>query len=152
MKKTENNIIAVQPNVLLNCADEMSDIEKMLIHFVLTNMDETIASRPKAPQNPLFTIPFPNLSSEHYKLLEAATLKLQKRSLTIIEDDKKKHYHSFCIFPSVEFKNNILTLTMFENAVPYFLALKKAFSNDELKTKLTLSEVPYKLIPAKNDK
>ena len=137
MKKIENNMIAIQPTVLLECIEEMSDIEKMLVHFILNKIDE---AKIEAEENPSFLINFPDLSIEKYKLLQESVLSLHKRDLTIFDDDQKKHYLSFRIFPNVEFKNNILMLTMLDKAAPYFLALKKYYKKTEMKEKLQTSD------------
>lgn len=130
-----------QPNVITRTYGDMTLIEKRLMYIVINCLDVGRDVEPDLFRNMDFKIPFSELGSTSHSNIKDSIKKLQSRTLTLVDDDKKKEFESLVPFPFVKIKGSVVTLTMLSNVVPFFMELKRGFTQYELAAVLSLKSI-----------
>lgn len=141
MNKTKS--INRQPNQITLSRQEFTLIEKRIVYFVINRLkpEQSINVNYDPFRNIEITIPLKILSEFDYRQIRKATDKLQSRKIYFIDSEKKQEYRSIVPFPEVHYKGKegIINITIFESIVPYFIELKKGFTEYQLKSALSLT-------------
>jgi len=130
-----------QPNIITKSTDEMTLIEKRIMYLVINKLDTGFNLPKDNFKNLDFTLSFTEIKEPNYARIKSAISKLQFRSLTLIDDDKKEKFERIIPFPIVKIDGSTITLTMLSNVLPYFLELKNGFTRYELAAALSLTSV-----------
>jgi len=130
-----------QPNIITRSTDDMTLIEKRILYLVINQLDTGFNVQPDLFQNKEFTIAFSALKETNYGRIKKSIEKLQTRKIVLIDDDEKEEYESLIPFPHVKIKSGVVKLTMLANVVPYFLELKRGFTQYELAAALALTSI-----------
>lgn len=130
-----------QPNIITKSTDDMTLIEKRIMYLVINKLDTGFNLPKDSFKNLDFTFSFNELKETNYDRIKNAISKLQFRTLTLIDDDKKGEFERIIPFPIVKITGTTIKLTMLSNVVPYFLELKNGFTRYELAAALSLTSV-----------
>jgi len=130
-----------QPNIITNSTDEMSVIEKRLVYLAINQMDASINMETGSFKDLEFKIPISALGDTNYDRIRKAVFKLQSRAVVLIDDRPKRLLQRIIPFPAVRIENEVITLKMYSDIIPYFLELKKGFTKYELQAALALTSV-----------
>lgn len=113
-------------------------IEKRIIYNILCRMDSGINVQPELfSKNMKFSFNWKALNTD-FKQITIACDKLMERTMPIEFDIKTEKYHKIKPFPECKISNGVVTVVLYEKAVPYFLELKRGYSTLGLKAALSL--------------
>lgn len=135
--KTKKPVIR-QPHAFTYAQHQFTAVEKRIIYNVLARMDSGINVQPEFfSKNITFTFNWKDLESKYDNVLSACQ-KLGTRQMFLNVNHEKQEFEFITPFPYCNMKNGVITITLFEKAVPYFLELKKGFTQFQLKAALSL--------------
>lgn len=149
----QKNQIVRQVNSFTYSQQQFTAIEKRIIYNVLCRMDSGINVQPELfSKNMKFSFNWKDLNCD-FKSVAVALDKLQTRRVVNFIDYKNQTRGGIVAFPGASIKNGIVTITLFEEAVPYFLELKNGYTQFQLKAALSLdskySQRIYELLCSK---
>lgn len=129
-------------NTLINSRHEYSLIEKKIIYCIINQIDANMDVQKDLFENMYFSFPVSILGDDfQYKNLKEALKKLSTRNITG-GDDKKQHFFSITPIPKAEIKNGRINVSLYAEAVPYFVDLKKmGYTSYRLDVALSLTSV-----------
>ena len=150
---TNKKDIIRQANVFTYSHQQFTAIEKRVVYNVLCRMDSGINVQPELfSKNMKFSFNWKDLNCD-FKSVVGALDKLQTRRVVNFVDYENQVRGGIVAFPGATIKNGMVTITLFEDAIPYFLELKNGYTQFQLKAALSLdskySQRMYELLCSK---
>ena len=148
MKNTEITKVR-EPLILLLSKTEFSLIERRIYWIILSQMEQGFNVSPDLFQNREFKISISDLKETNRQRIKDTVKKITTRQITNT-DLVKDTFECLVPFPYAKYdgKNGCIDILMLANVIPYFLELKKGFSEFEIVAALSLtSEYSQKLYP-----
>jgi len=140
---------AREPLILLLSKTEFSLIERRIYWIILSQIEQGFNVSPDLFQNREFKIPISDLKETNRQRIKETVKKITTRQITntdLVEDT----FECFVPFPYAKYdgKNGCINIMMLANVIPYFVELKKGFSEFEIVAALSLtSEYSQRLYP-----
>lgn len=149
MKQITEKTKVREPLILLLSKVEFSLLERRIYWIVLSQMEQGFNVSQDLFQNLEFKIPISELKETNRQRFIDLQKKIPSRIVSK-SDYTNDSFKSFVPFPLAHYdgKNGFFELTMFAEAVPHFMELKKGYSEFEIMAALSLtSEYSQRLYP-----
>ncbi len=129
-------------NSIINSRHEFSLLEKKMVYCMINLLDVSSKVQHDLFRNMYFKIPIKQFGdSFNYGQFKDACRKITTRTITG-GNDKKEHFFSITPIPKAEIKDGFINLTLLNDAVPYFIDLKKqGYTTYELDVAMSLTSV-----------
>jgi plasmid replication initiation protein len=133
--KTKNK----EPLILLLAKNEFTVLERRIYWLILNQIEQGFNIDQDLFQNKVFQIPLSALKETNVKRLKETAEKLMSRKVKYESTDDEKFDH-IIPFPEVRYdgKKGFIEVYMYARVVPYFMELKKGYSEYELYAALSL--------------
>ncbi|MCU0470819.1 MAG: replication initiation protein [Arcicella sp.] len=133
--KTKNK----EPLILLLAKNEFTVLERRIYWLILNQIEQGFNIDQNLFQNKVFQIPLSALKETNVKRLKETAEKLMSRKVKYESDDDEKFDH-IIPFPEVRYdgKKGYIEVYMYARVVPYFMELKRGYSEYELYAALSL--------------
>lgn len=127
-----------EPLVLLLAQNEFTVIERRIYWLVLNQIEQGFDINQTQIQNKSFKIPLSTLKETNVKRLKEAATKLMSRKILFEKNGVAFDY--IIPFPQVRYdgKNGFIEVFMYDKIVPYFMELKRGYSEYQLYAAISL--------------
>lgn len=135
----ENNY---HSNKIIDSRHEFSLLEKKLIYCIINNLDTSNTQQKDLFNDIRFRFPVSIFGEDYnYSAMKEAIKKITTRTITG-GDDRKEKFWSITPIPSAKIEGGVVNITLYSEAVPYFIELKqKGYTQYQLDVALSLTSV-----------
>jgi plasmid replication initiation protein len=139
MEESTLKIKNKEPLILLLAKNEFTVLERRIYWLILNQIEQGFNVNQALFQNQVFKIPLSAIKETNVKRLKETAEKLMSRKVKY-ENSSEDQFDHIVPFPEVRYdgKKGYIEVYMYARVVPYFMELKKGYSEYELYAALSL--------------